>query len=70
VVASLVFAIVFSPVLMLASGALGYESLSITLALSAMGLAVAWVSWNRYSRLTIPSIETRVPARAVLRPRS
>jgi O-antigen/teichoic acid export membrane protein len=57
VVASLVCAFVFSPAVIAMSGPLGYGSASIALALCTVGLAVAWLSWKRYSQLTIPSIE-------------
>jgi hypothetical protein len=69
VVASLVFAFVFSPVVVVMSGSLGYVSLSMALVLSTLGVAVAWFSWKKYSQLTIPSILT--PAtEPLIRPRS
>ncbi len=60
VIASLVFAFVFSPVLMIMSGPLRYASVSMALVIGTVGLAVAWFSWMKYSQLTIPSMQASV----------
>jgi hypothetical protein len=35
----------------------GYVSVSLAIACSALCVAISWVSWKWYSQLTIPSIE-------------
>jgi hypothetical protein len=59
-VALLAMAVLFCPALLVLSGHIGYPAISLALAGSACFLALAWVSWTKYSRLTIPSIETPV----------
>ena len=63
-VALLVLAFVFSPATLLLSGQTGYLPISVAVACSAVCITLAWVSWTKYSRLTIPSIQTpRVKAK-------
>jgi hypothetical protein len=60
-VALLVLAFIFSPAILIVSGQFGYWSVSLALACSALCVALAWVNWTKYSRLTIPTLEpTRV----------
>ena len=47
-----------SPVLLIVSLPFGYISVSLAVAFSALCAASAWLSWNKYSQLTIPSLET------------
>jgi hypothetical protein len=56
-IAFLLVAFVFNPAVLLLSRPLGYVSVSLTIACSALCVALAWVNWKKYSRLTIPSIE-------------
>lgn len=55
-VAWLIGAFILSPVVLTASRPVGYISLSLALACSALCVGMAWVSWSRHSKLTIPSI--------------
>ena len=57
-VALLAVAFIFSPAILIVSGQFGYWSVSLALACSALCVALAWVSWKKYSQLTIPSLET------------
>lgn len=54
-------AAVFSPVVLVLSRPFGQASISLAIAFSAVCLALAWLSWWKYSRLTIPSIESPSP---------
>lgn len=56
-----VAAAVFSPVVLVLSRPFGQASISLAIAFSAVCLALAWLSWWKYSRLTIPSIELPSP---------
>jgi hypothetical protein len=49
---------VFSPAVLVLSRPFGQASISLAVAFSSMCLALAWLSWRKRSRLTIPSIET------------
>ena len=60
-VALLIVAFIFSPVILIVSRPFGYVSVSLALACSVLCVAFAWVSWRKYSQLTIPSIETPNP---------
>lgn len=55
-VALVVFAVFFSPALLLLSGPIGGLPPAAALALSAACLAFAWIRWTRFSTLTIASI--------------
>lgn len=55
-VALLAVAFIFSPAVLVASGPLGYLSLSLAVACSAICVTLAWVCWKRSSQLSIPSI--------------
>lgn len=57
-VALLVLAFVFSPVVLMLSDRLGYVSISLAATGSTLCILLAWLNWNKHSRLTIPSIET------------
>lgn len=57
-VALLVAGLVFIPaVLFISSRPVGYLPFSLATACSVICFALAWASWRRTSRLTIPSIE-------------
>ncbi len=56
-VALLTVAFVFSPALLLISHPLSPLSVSVAVAGSLVCLALARMSWKKYSNLTIPSIE-------------
>jgi protein-S-isoprenylcysteine O-methyltransferase Ste14 len=56
VVASLVFAFVFSPAVIVMSGPFGFASASIVFVLAGLGLAVACLNWKSCAQSTIPSI--------------
>lgn len=49
---------VFSPVVLVLSRPFGQASIALAIAFSATCLALAWLNWRKYSRLTIPSIVT------------
>ena len=57
-VALLIVAFIFSPAVLMVSRPLGYVSVSLALACSALCVILAWVNWKRHSELTIPSIAT------------
>lgn len=57
-VALLVLAFIFSPAVLVLSDRLGYVSISLAATGSALCILLAWLSWIKYSRLTISSIET------------
>ena len=60
-VALLSLAFVFSPALLVLSNRFGYLPISLAVACSTLCVALAWLNWTRYSRLTIPSIEASQP---------
>lgn len=55
-VALLIIAFIFCPAVLVASRPVGYVSLSLAIACSALCVILARVNWKRSSRLTIPSI--------------
>ena len=57
-VALLAVAFIFSPAVLMISRPIGYVSLSLAIACSAICLALAWANWKKSSQLSIPSIET------------
>lgn len=57
-VALLLAAFLFGPAILIVSGPAGYLSIALMLAWSAVCAGLAWLSWTKHSRLTIPSIET------------
>lgn len=57
-VALLVVAFVFSPAALVLSRPLGYISVSLAVACTALCLVLAWVNWARNSRVSIASLET------------
>lgn len=57
-VALLTMAFVFIPAVLIISGRFGDVAIALTAAGSAACIFLAWVSWTKYSQLTIPSIET------------
>ena len=58
-VALLVAGFIFSPALLVISRPIGYFSLSLAVACSALCFALAWFNWKKASQLTIPSIATQ-----------
>ena len=56
-VALLAGALIFSPVMLVASRPFGYASVALAVACSAACLTLAWLNWKKSSRLSIPSIE-------------
>ena len=57
-VAFLVVAFIFVPAVLFVSRPLGYISISLAIACSALCVALAWVKWKRSSQLSILSIAT------------
>ena len=55
-VALLVMAFIFIPAVLVASRPIGYISLSLAIACSALCVVFAWANWKKSSQLTIPSI--------------
>ncbi len=55
-VALLAGAFIFSPVVLILSGPLGYLSVALAITCSALCVTLAWVNWKKSSQLTIPSI--------------
>ena len=55
----LIMAFIFSPAILIVSRPLGYVSVSLAIACSALCVGLAWVSWKKYSELTVPSIATQ-----------
>jgi small-conductance mechanosensitive channel len=58
-VAFLAAVFIFIPAMLIVSRPLGYLSVSLALACSALCASLAWVNWTKYSQLTIPSLETQ-----------
>lgn len=56
-VAFLVVAFIFSPAILFFFRPLGYMSVSLAVACSALCVVMAWVNWKKSSQLSIPSIE-------------
>jgi hypothetical protein len=52
-------AFIFSPAVLVISRPLGYMSVSLAAACSALCVAWAWLDWKRSSQLSIPSIATQ-----------
>ena len=59
--ALLIMAVVLIPAILFLSRPFGYGSVSVALVWSVMCVALARLYWTKYSRLTIPSIETPDP---------
>ena len=57
--ALVVFALVFTPAVVIISGPPGYLSLALALASGATCIGLAWVKWKRSSHLFVPSIVGR-----------
>jgi small-conductance mechanosensitive channel len=57
-VALLVIAFIFIPVLLLVSSPSGYFMLSLAISASAICVVLAWVSWKKSSQVRVPSIGT------------
>ena len=55
-VALLVVAFIFIPALLFVSRPFGYLFLSFGISSSALCLALAWVSWRKFSQVSVPSI--------------
>lgn len=55
-IAFLVFGFVVSPAVLAFSRPVGYMSVSLAAACSAICVAVAYINWKRFSQLSIPSI--------------
>jgi hypothetical protein len=58
-VALFIMGFIFCPAVLIVSRPVGYVSLSLAIACSALCLTLAWVNWKKSSRLTIPSIAIR-----------
>lgn len=56
-VALLLVAFLFVPAVWAVSRPSGYLSMSVAIGCCLLCTGLAWVSWSRFSRLTIPSIE-------------
>jgi hypothetical protein len=54
--ALLIVTSIFSPAVMVVSRPAGYVSLVLAILCSALCASLAWLSWKRYSQLSIPSI--------------
>lgn len=52
----------FSPIVLVLSRPFGQASIMIATVFSTACLALAWLYWKKYSRLTIPSLE-RMPSK-------
>ena len=59
-VALLLMAFVFIPAVLILSGRFGNLAFSLAAAGSGLCVVLAWFSWTKYSRLSIPSIEQPV----------
>jgi hypothetical protein len=55
--AMLILAFIFIPAALIFSRPLGYLSVFLAAAGSALCVVLAWLNWNRHSQLTIPSLE-------------
>ena len=55
-VALLTVAFIFSPAVLFVSRPVGYVSVALAIAFSALCVTLAWVNWKRSSQLFIPSI--------------
>jgi len=55
-VAFLVVAFLLIPAVLVISRPLGYVSISLAVAFSALCVALAWFNWKRLSQLSIPPI--------------
>jgi drug/metabolite transporter (DMT)-like permease len=55
-VALFIMAFIFCPAVLIVSRPVGWVSLSLAIACSALCVILAWVNWNKSSRLTIPPI--------------
>ncbi len=58
-VALIVVAFVFSPAVLIMSRPVGYLSVWLAIGCSALCVAMACVTWRKFSRLSIPSIATQ-----------
>lgn len=56
--ALLIVAFIFSPAALILSRPLGYLSVLLAVASSALCIVLAWVNWKKHSQLTMPSLET------------
>jgi hypothetical protein len=55
-IALLSVAFIFSPAVLFVSRPVGYVSVALAIACSALCVTLAWVNWKRSSQLSIPSI--------------
>jgi hypothetical protein len=55
----LVIAFILIPAVLVVSRPLGYVSVSLAVAFSALCIALAWVTWKKSSQLSIPSIASQ-----------
>lgn len=58
IAALVIAAAVFSPAVLALTRPSGQAPIALAIAFSATCLAVAWLDWSKYARLTIPSIAT------------
>jgi hypothetical protein len=57
--AALLLGATFCPITVLATSPYSGGAVSMTLLVSALCLALAWVRWHRYSAVTVPSLNLR-----------
>ena len=58
-IAYLAVALIFSPAVLAVSRPVGYISVSLAVACSAVCVALAWVNWRKSSQLSIASTESQ-----------
>ena len=58
-VAYLAVAFIFSPAVLAVSRPVGYISVSLAIACSAVCIALAWVNWRKSSQLSIASTQSQ-----------
>ena len=54
-VALLIMAFIFCPAVLVVSRPVGYVSLSLAIACSALCATLAWVNWKKSSQVSVPS---------------
>jgi hypothetical protein len=67
-VAYLAVAFIFSPAVLVVSRPVGFIAISLAIACSALCVALAWLNWRKFSRLSIASAESQRVNKANFRP--
>jgi hypothetical protein len=67
-VAYLAVAFIFSPAVLVVSRPVGFITISVAIACSALCVALAWVNWRKFSRLSIAPAESQRVNKANFRP--